>query len=285
MCLHARGIIAEGFSSYDWLLQISSELGDHSSWMKKGNAYVLSVNTSVSGRKWLRSLFPWHAVSALQSHLQAWRMYYSRLTGFTVCLCTIPFGQKTFVSMWTWTQCELFCCHWLLVLRPASMKPSIIGQDGPAPALFFTNDPLKALNKVYLPSATPESDDTTGRKSKWATLITFLAFYCICEIGRDWGDSTWMLEVVQRRGRRVCWRSQCTVKRSVIYSASPQLGLNHSLWESNRPFHCSLDCVHTFWLFAFIIIPAELNTAWNKCQRRFHYVLLSQCSTLRLQSS
>lgn len=34
-----------------------------------------------------------------------------------------------------------------------------------------------------------------------------------------------------------------------------------------------LDC------FLFIIIPAELNTAWNKCHWQFYYVLLSQCST------
>lgn len=33
--------------------------------------------------------------------------------------------------------------------------------------------------------------------------------------------------------------------RSAIYSANPQLGLNHSLWESNSPFHRSLYCVHT----------------------------------------
>lgn len=38
---------------------------------------------------------------------------------------------------------------------------------------------------------------------------------------------------------------RATVDSSAIYSANPQLGLNHSLWESNSPFRRSLYCVHT----------------------------------------
>lgn len=36
-----------------------------------------------------------------------------------------------------------------------------------------------------------------------------------------------------------------TVDRSAIHSANSQLGLNHSLWESNSPFPHSFYCVHT----------------------------------------